>query len=566
MPTTFIGRDNNNNPCYHVRKGNGLSVADMKAEVQDDTLFHSSLPYLHVVAIASTGVTGSFTRTGTQHVNEDYYVFNIPQSIKNLLQSNYTCICIATWSNGGRSLIDITPHVTTWKRRINSAIGRAISTIPFPIANSSGWWALNYIPSNSGLGVGGGLLDGGQYLAEAYTDVNGSLDSNSASFLNRDSQCLVFQFGNGAVPYNMNFNQAEYATAPIPSAVEFYVMNSTVNTNLNFQGFGASSGDIRITRDGLYIGGSNVLSGAVFVTTSELNVGAGSGITNGSFSGELKLGTLALPYNTPPFSYRHKASYDSKDNTTANTAGGVTPVVLAANGGIISQYKYYRLGNYYTNTSSANLPGYQNFITYVDSSLGYYATDTFILKSIPSNVNSCMFSKDSLYVNGLEFFNANTSFIRGSSGPAGIDIPAYNYTGSTAGIHEEVLNTFAVKTPNTNLIMFYNVNKFTLNPLTGYDNITGGTVTLYPTARQYVDNLGMKLVCLSNGQYCHLITFSDIYESTSGTNSVIVTYCFRRIDNTVQLIRHVTITDNQGTSSLNIPGFRVNYMQLASAF
>jgi hypothetical protein len=177
-----------------------------------------------------------------------------------------------------------------------------------------------------------------------------------------------------------------------------------------------------------------------------------------------------------------------------------------------------------------------------------------------------MFSKDSLYVNGLEFFNANTSFIRGSSGPAGIDIPAYNYTGSTAGVHEEVLNTFAAKTPNTNLIMFYNVNKFTLNTLTGYDNITGGTVTLYPTARQYVDNLGMKLVCLSNGQYCHLITFSDIYESTSGTNSVIVTYCFRRIDNTVQLIRHVTITDNQGTSSLNIPGFRVNYMQLASAF
>jgi hypothetical protein len=172
MPTTFMGRDNNNNPCYHVRKGNGLSVADMKAGVQDDTLFHSSLPYLHVVAIASTGVTGSFTRTGTQHVPENYYIFNIPQSIKNLLQSNYTCICIATWSNGGRSLIDITPHVTTWKRRINSAIGRAISTIPFPIADSSGWWALNYIPSNSGLGIGGGLLDGGQYLAEAYTDVN----------------------------------------------------------------------------------------------------------------------------------------------------------------------------------------------------------------------------------------------------------------------------------------------------------------------------------------------------------------------------------------------------------
>ena len=78
MPTTFMGRDNNNNPCYHVRKGNGLSVADMKAGVQDDTLFHSSLPYLKVLHTETSGKSSTLNWTYSGGGVTHYYdIFNL---------------------------------------------------------------------------------------------------------------------------------------------------------------------------------------------------------------------------------------------------------------------------------------------------------------------------------------------------------------------------------------------------------------------------------------------------------------------------------------------------------
>ena len=108
MPTTFMGRDNNNNPCYHVRKGNGLSVADMKAGVQDDTLFHSSLPYLQVLDTIDVGMSGEYS-----YGYDNLKVFNFPSNLNNYLNNRYICLVSALLSDGSRVNIENIPLISS---------------------------------------------------------------------------------------------------------------------------------------------------------------------------------------------------------------------------------------------------------------------------------------------------------------------------------------------------------------------------------------------------------------------------------------------------------------------
>lgn len=567
MPTTFIGRDNNNKPCYHVRKTDGLSVAAMKGGVQDDTLFHSSLPYLQVLHTETSGKSSTLNWTYSGGGVTHYYdIFNLSSSVKNYLASGYACLATVIWSDGSESIIDINPYNSAYKS-INPGSGgiptfyNAFASVVAnsPTFGSIGWWALNYIPTSANPGGSTGILNGDQFasLSQSTGGASISFTNNSPTYLNPSSQCLVFHRGNGSY---IGSTLVETATSPTPSSIRLTILNITINTSWSFLGLGITSGDIKISKAGLVIGGTNIFSGAKFLTLDSYNKVSGNSVTAGSFTGNLKVSSPTYP----AFSYRGKIALPFSDTATPNISG-VTPVVLAAGAGAISQKPYYRVVNRAPNTLSS--AGYSSIVNAITSTFSSYSVDTFKILSIPTS-NSCTMSADNLVVNNTSIFTGVAPILYPTKGITGtINIGTYTFSSSSAQSTMEVLATFSVPT-NTRLSLVFNCNKFLITNQTSYDSITGGTVTYNMQSRYYTDNLGIKLCSLSEGQYCHILTFVDNVahnDSNLGVGISIV-YMFKRVGSTVQLIRQVLKTVSNGTQSLTIPGFRVNYMQLASAF
>lgn len=569
MPTTFIGRDNNNKPCYHVRKTNGLSSADMKAGVQDDTLFHSSLPYLKVLHTETIGksstLSGDYYRTIT--VTHYYDIFNLSSSVKNYLASGYACLATVIWSDGSESIIDINPYNSAYKYfypagggipNIYHAFASVVANSP--MFGSIGWWALNYIPTSANPGDSAGILNGDQFasIGQSTSGASISVTNNSPTYLNPGSQCLVFHRGNGSYISRPESDFVETATSPTPSSIRLTILNITINTSWSFLGLGITSGDIKISKAGLVIGGTNIFSGAKFLTLDSYDKVSGDSVTAGSFTGNLKVSSPTYP----AFSYMGKIAGVSSNTATPHICG-VTPVVLAAGAGAISQKSYYRVVN--RAPSSLSSAGYSSMVNAITSTFSSYSVDTFKILSIPTS-NSCTMSANNLIVNNTSIFTGVAPILYPTKGITGtIDVGTYTFSSSSAQSTMEVLATFSVPT-NTRLSLVFNCNKFLIINQTSYDSITGGTVTYNMQSRYYTDNLGIKLCSLSEGQYCHILTFVDNVANNKSNLGISIVYMFKRVGSTVQLIRQVLKTVSNGTQRLTIPGFRVNYMQLVSAF
>lgn len=590
MATTYIGRDNNGKPCYHVRKGDNISVANMKAGVQDDTLFHSSLPYLHVVHSATATKTSTLSHNAPANIsNSAYYVtqnidiFSIPSSVRTYLQSGSCCIAVATYSDGSKGMIDFSPKLLSYKHKFANSVVTARTAIinttnaNGPGTDNFGWLALDYIPTSYPISQGTGLttttfppVGSRGYLNTNNAAINLTLAESASTHLNSLSQCLVFTRCNGDItkPGDADYwwLPAVKAVAPTPTSVEFMVLNMTsLDATLTFAPLAPNATDIKMFKGGFLVGGTDILKGKTFLSLDKPNITSGSTVDAASFTGCLKL-TTTTSY---PFSYPSAfvLANDGGSNTITCTNAGA-PLLLGNYAGTINRNLYYQVYN----VAPASDFSTAVFTNVIDAELTKYNTDTFKKISIPSAISSCEVSQDTLKINGLTMFSSNTPIIYpASTSDVPIIVPSYSISANSVS-EKVVLNTFNIAKPASRFILIYHTNYFNSTNYTSSDSVTGCSLTIDFNRRQSKPNLGMHLVTLSEGQSCLIARFEDTFDiqNSSGVEtrgSRTITYMFKRVGNTIQLIRDIlVIKTGTNTYSCTIPGFQINYVQLASAF
>lgn len=580
MPTTFMGRDNNGKPCYHVRKADGVTVSDMKSGVADDTLFHSSLPYLQVVVEATATKTKSLSKqtfsTTTLGFTNYYDIFTIPSTITAQLAAKKGVLVICTWSDGSTSLVEISPVIAGWKskRAAYSGVPTMYSAGASAIGNfaqlgMTGWYALPYIPSTGDFSATG-VKTADQVATLANNNSGGSLTINNSTtcHLTTNSKCIVFHRANGSdLGSPPDLVRACYAESPTPISLRFLVLNVTINDTMSYSTLNYS-GDIKLQKSGLYIGGVNILSGKSFIQVNSSSKVPGNAAT-GEFTGSMKVSNATLPNNQPPFGTTTKYNKPYSD-TSHNEIGGVTPYIFGLlNGSIVNKY-YLSVHN--LAPATAGSAGYTSLVSYMKSALSYYSVDTFSVKDVPSNVSSCVMNDTSLYVNGTQIFSSASPFIYPAlSVTSQIDIPAFTYSGSSVGVFDTTLATFTVAKPSNRLTILYHTNKLANATVSMSDTMTNGTLTYNLTSKSLNDNLNLRIASLSDNQRIHLATFAatryyDPVSSSLQPFGASVTYMMSRVGSTISIIRRVLVTANSGTSTFTIPGFLINYIQLASAF
>lgn len=588
MPTTFIGRDNNNKPCYHVRKTDGLSVAAMKGGVQDDTLFHSSLPYLQVVASATATKTSTLSHNSPANVSADKYVtqnvdvFTIPDTIQTHLLSDKCCLVIATYSDGSKSLVDFSPKLISYKSRFNGSV-----TARSAVANTTnalgswtdnyGWIALDFIPTSYPMAQSSGLTtttfppSGSRaYVSTNNAAIDLTLNESAATHLNRNSKSLCFTRCNGDItkPNDANYwwLPAVKAASPTPTSLEFLVLNmSSSDASLTFSPLAPNATDLKMFKGGFLIGGTDILKGKTFLSLDKPNVTVGSIVDTTSFAGGLKL----ISATTYPFSYPSAFILFSNNgsDTRITATGAGAPLLLGAYSGGITRNLYYQVYNLIPDNWST-----ATYTNAINTELTKYTTDTFKKITIPNVVSSCELSADVLKINGSTIFSSATPVIYpASTGSVPLVVPSFTITANSAST-ETILSTFNIQKPASRFILIYHTNLFSTLPMTSSDSATGSDIIINFNKRKATPNLGMQMVTLSEGQSCLISRFEDTFtaENTSSIDtgaSRTITYMFKRVGSTIQLIRDILVfKTGTNTYTATIPGFQVNYIQLASAF
>lgn len=576
MPTTFIGRDNNNKPCYHVRKTDGLTASAMKAGVQDDTLFHSSLPYLQVLADVSVGKTSSlskwFPSTNITKYGFNAYidVFTIPSSISSHLQAGHMCLCVATYSDGSTGAIDLSTGLFSELHRFTGEVttkSARVGTIPAsdPYGGSSGWWALPLVPTTYDSSIAS--CSKTTATTKTTSNLTTTLTESTTSYLAADSISLCFQRHNGTItkPRDADywFMPAVNAKAPIPTNVRFLVLNLTITgASMTFNGLGANGTDIKLSKAGFLINESNILAGKTFLSVDKADIGSGSSVTSTSFTGNLKLITSSIyPFSYPNARISHGAL---TSDTRVSSAGATAPLLLSNYSGVVVQQPNYCV----LNMSALNWD-LSSFLTTISAEYTKYNTDAFKLVTIPAT-SSCEVAADYLKINGSVVFNATTPLIYpATSGAVPIIVQTFTLSGAT-GDSTTVLATFNINKPANRFILCYHVNLFDSTNFSFYSSVTNSTNVINFGKRNYTPNLGAQLVTLAEGQSCRVLGCTSAYQISGNSETgggALVLYTFKRVGSTVQLIRTVNVFNSTATTiNVTIPGFQVNYIQLASAF
>lgn len=590
MPTTFMGRDNNNNPCYHVRKTNGLSADAMKSGVQDDTLFHSSLPYLQVVHSESVGITKTIytthTLSGFTGITNVFPVFNIPVNIQNYLSNMHVIIPVCTWDNGTKSILSINTEIGIYRARIGAdkegqqySYYSSITGIQHAYC-ANGWFTRDEMLSDNPLG-------NSQFTSGDVTSTaTNTLENTEKSFLSSTSKYLIFHgVGSSYNRIDPSSNSPRWGELFLcsikPVTVKFLVLNvRNLATGMVFDGVPTSGDDVKISKNGLFIGGSDVLAGKTFlnVTASDLSFGEYKYVPSATaFAGAPKATQAIHDNGGVAFCTINKVSADNIPSDTAyNSWTGTTPFIIStgSSGNLFSSY--YKIINRKPATSGIESTSTTSDI-YISGNKHYYKSDIFDTVTIPSNVSSCIFARDSLSVNGTPIFDANSPFIYPSlTVPINVEAPqCYIASGSLHGTPVElsVISTTPIAVPSAKLHVLLTAGTFTDNSFYNVDYGFMDTETNINSGAKLSPNLGGRLVTLSEGQLVNIQAIQYALVQTSGDTghmSSTVIYCLRRVGNNIEFIRIVKESKyNTNTSSnyiTRIPGYKLSYMQLASAF
>ena len=557
MPTTFMGRDNNGKPCYHVRKTNGLSVADMKAGVQDDTLFHSSLPYLQVVETIDVGLSGEYS-----YNYDNLKVFNFPANLNNYLNNRYICLVSALLSDGSRVNVENIPLISSMLSEGLYDFGTASinprSSGSMSFAAINGFYFLNAAIGSATLGdiSTEGLLTKGFWP----DNTNLTCSAGSGSILQATSRACIYRSKRiGAYAYLS------------PVSIRFIVLNITsLSSYINYTTMNYS-GDIRISSSGFFIGGSNILSGKGFLSVGSTSIGNGGYVQANDYVGISKmslgnLNSLALPFGSSLYRFTNPGV--STLNGYLSDSGMV--VSAPSGGGSVSQKEQWS-----SQSRESSL---------VSTYSGKLMLDTFKISNIPSNISGCVFTKDNLTVNGVQLYSPNNSnLININTEPARLYIGAVqglSVSGFTNG-YTEVVATVAVQKPNSKLGILYNISHFGHNTdvvITCAGISNANTITFDMAAQSTSEFLGANLAILNIGDtipicVCNSSSVVEIslmaaegrynYGGIGGG----VTYLFYRLDiNTIQILRRYSKFNfsNAGSTTISTPGFYLNYLQMTT--
>lgn len=555
MPTTFMGRDNNGKPCYHVRKTNGLSADAMKSGVQDDTLFHSSLPYLQVLDTIDVGLSGEYSTVR---------VFNFPASLNNYLNNRYVCLASALLSDGTRVCIDNIPMVSSMIAEGSYDYGTAfirprgmgvVTSVP-----TSGFYFLNtaiYSSDANGDVTVSGLYNSG-YWPDS-TVLNNS--TGSGSMLQSASRtCIYRRSSTGKVAYL------------VPVSIRFIVLNMTsLYGYLNYSTMNYS-GDIRLSHDGFFIGGTNILAGKGFLAMTASNLYNGHYTPANDYIGGTKislsnLNSLTLPYGS-------SLQYFSNPGVSVlNGFLSANGMVLSApsTGGTLSQKEQWSSESRATSRVST----YENKLK----------IDTFKITNIPSNTSGCTFTRDNLTVNGVQLYSPDSSnLINLNTTPTRLAIPAIQgiAISSFNDGSVEIVSSFSINKPNSKLGLLFNISHYS-NPTNVV--ITSGGIGSTNTVTSNMSNysssefLGANLAILEIGDclpICNINCSMNVEISLATSQGKYsywgigcgVSYFFYRLDtNTVQIIRRYSkFNFGANTTSLttSIPGFYLSYLQMTT--
>lgn len=557
MPTTFMGRDNNGRPCYHVRKADGVTVSAMKSGVADDTLFHSSLPYLQVVETIDVGLSGEYS-----YKYDNLKVFNFPANLNNYLNNRYICLVSALLSDGSRVNVENIPL-------ISSMVSEGLYDFGTQSINPMSWGSMSFAAINgfSFLNAAinsatlGDISTEGLAIKGFWPDnTNLSCSAGSGSILQATSRTCIYRSKRiGAYAYLS------------PVSIRFIVLNITsLSSYINYTTMNYS-GDILISHSGFFIGGSNILSGKGFLSVGSTSIGNGSYAKANDYIGISKmslgnLNSLALPFGSSLYRFTNPGV------STLNGYLSSSGMVLSApsGGGSVSQKEQWSSGS----RESSLVSTYSDKLT----------LDTFKISNIPSNISGCVFTKDNLTVNGVQLYSPdNSNLININTEPARLYIGAVqglNVSNFTNG-YTEVVSTIAVQKPNSKLGILYNISHFghSTDIVISCAGIrTTNTITFDMAAQSSSEFLGANLAILNIGDtipicVCNSSSVVEIslmaaegrydYAGIGGS----VTYLFYRLDiNTIQILRRYSIFkfSKAGYTTISTPGFYLNYLQMTT--
>ena len=559
MPTTFMGRDNNNKPCYHVRKTDGLSATAMKDGVQDDTLFHSSLPYLQVLETIDVGLSGEYA-----YNSDNLKVFNFPANLNNYLNNRYICLVSALLNDGSRVNIENIPLISSMVSEGLYDFGtkfitpRSSGSISFAAIN--GFSFLNTAITSATLGN----ISTEGLLIKGFWPDNTTLtcSAGSGSILQSASRTCVYR--------SKRIGEYSYLS---PVSIRFIVLNMTsLYGNINYSNMNYQEGDIKISSSGFFIGGNNILSGKGFLSVGSTNAGNGSYVQANDYVGTSKislsnLNTLSLPLGSSLYRFNNPGV------STLNGYLSNSGMVLSApsNAGTVSQKEQWSSES----RTSSLVSTYSNKLT----------LDTFKISHVPSNVSGCVFTKDNLTVNGVQLYSpGNSNLININTTPARLYVGAVqglNVRDFTNG-YTEIVGTMSVQKPNSKLGILYNVTHFGHNTdvvitCAGIGNVN--TITFDMDAQSGSEFLGANLAILNIGDtipisVCNSSSVVEIslmaaegryaYGGIGGG----VSYLFHRLDiNTIQILRRYSKFkfSDSGDTTISTPGFHLNYLQMTTS-
>lgn len=587
MPTTFMGRDNNNNPCYHVRKPNGLSLADMRVHGPvDNTLFHSSLPYLEYVYEETVGIGNStaLSNAGLGMGGYSGYVFYLSANIKNYLANGYGALVTVTWSDGSTSNMEMNYDyfsynkwareqvlfLVAWSYSISQGFSK------YYMQGLPGFHALNYNPEVSNSLSSLRSMTGYNSFA-FYNDTTGSgstsnaSNSSSSPFLTTDSKAITFitsnaNYSSSYLSFNKSGTCYSLDSGPTPSSLTFRFVNlRSTGSSLYWSALNPNYLDILVSSTGLYVGGSPLLSGKSFPYITTRNAYNGSSVSGMDYLSPAKLHTyLSLPYDVPAWGGLNRAAFTGHNQTDARAYMGL-PFRLSSNGSSISAKSYYAIRD-----TEGSDPG--SFATYNNATIGYYSTDVFNTLRIPSSPSTCTFTKDNLYINNVKVFDQNMPLLAGATrDPIYINIPAFSMDSvNNATGTDVVVASFNIINPAKYLYMLYTTGGFTSNTLYTTNDLTGSTASISVVDKP---NLNFSMVSMSEGDMVHLFSATnsgDKWDFSIGgnCNMASVVYAIRRDGNILNVIRRVFKHGNATGNNINltVPGFRFGFLQLSSAF
>lgn len=105
----YIGKDNSSNSILHITS-NTHNITDLKSSVQDDTVFHSSLPYIQPLKFTCTFSSSTYTAQYPFGVRKRFYITPNIDAI-NLIMAGYEYMINVLTTNSNGKYVKLSNHV-----------------------------------------------------------------------------------------------------------------------------------------------------------------------------------------------------------------------------------------------------------------------------------------------------------------------------------------------------------------------------------------------------------------------------------------------------------------------